>query len=112
MLMGAAATDSKQVDQWVSEGFAYDNTATLSFETQMQKMSDLGLMISMDSANGHIAANYGLPVITLWGQPLLIVVFRSLGSLKKTRCSLIRLNILIYPPQFSAKAHSRAMNRP
>ena len=24
-------------------------------------------MISMDSANGHLAANYNVPVITLWG---------------------------------------------
>jgi ADP-heptose:LPS heptosyltransferase len=67
VLFGADGTESKQFDQWVSEGIAYENTAMLSFEAQMQKMSDLGLMISMDSANGHIAANYGLPVITLWG---------------------------------------------
>ena len=24
-------------------------------------------MISMDSANGHLAANYNIPVLTLWG---------------------------------------------
>ena len=24
-------------------------------------------MLSMDSANGHIAANFNIPVITLWG---------------------------------------------
>jgi ADP-heptose:LPS heptosyltransferase len=24
-------------------------------------------MISMDSANGHLAANYNVPVISLWG---------------------------------------------
>lgn len=24
-------------------------------------------MLSMDSANGHIAANYNIPVLTLWG---------------------------------------------
>jgi ADP-heptose:LPS heptosyltransferase len=24
-------------------------------------------MIAMDSGNGHLAANYGIPVLTLWG---------------------------------------------
>ena len=24
-------------------------------------------MVSMDSANGHIAANYNIPVVVLWG---------------------------------------------
>ena len=30
-------------------------------------MSALDLMIAMDSSNGHLAANFGLPVLTLWG---------------------------------------------
>ncbi len=34
---------------------------------QIQEIQSLGVMISMDSANGHIAANYGVPVITIWG---------------------------------------------
>ena len=24
-------------------------------------------MVSMDSSNGHIAAIYGVPIVTLWG---------------------------------------------
>ena len=34
---------------------------------EIEIISNLDLMISMDSANGHIAANYNIPVITLWG---------------------------------------------
>ena len=30
-------------------------------------MMGVDLMISMDSANGHLAANYGISVLTLWG---------------------------------------------
>ena len=37
------------------------------FITDIAQISNLDLMISMDSANGHIAANYNVPVITLWG---------------------------------------------
>jgi ADP-heptose:LPS heptosyltransferase len=39
--------------------------AVLSDELAL--ISNLRLMVSMDSGNGHLAAMYGLPVITLWG---------------------------------------------
>ncbi|MCB0465546.1 MAG: glycosyltransferase family 9 protein, partial [Aequorivita sp.] len=39
----------------------------LSFEEELSLISNLDLMLSMDSGNGHIAAMYGVPVITLWG---------------------------------------------
>src|SRR6056300_736665 len=67
VLFGAQGIESQQFDQWVSEGIAHENAAMLSFERQLQEMQSLGVMISMDSANGHIAANYGIPVITIWG---------------------------------------------
>ena len=38
-----------------------------SFNNELEIISNLDLMISMDSANGHLAANYNVPVITLWG---------------------------------------------
>jgi len=44
------------------------NTAGLfSFEDELALISNLGVMVSMDSGNGHLAAMYGIPVITLWG---------------------------------------------
>lgn len=39
----------------------------LSFREELNLISNLDLMLSMDSANGHLAAMYGIPVITLWG---------------------------------------------
>lgn len=39
----------------------------LSFEEELQLISHLDLMVSMDSANAHLAANFGVKVITLWG---------------------------------------------
>ena len=38
-----------------------------SFEDELSVISNLDLMLSMDSGNGHLAAMYGIPVITLWG---------------------------------------------
>lgn len=37
------------------------------FPTELQIISQLKLMISMDSGNGHLAAMFQVPVITIWG---------------------------------------------
>lgn len=39
----------------------------LTLEEELALISNLDLMISMDSSNGHLAAMYGIPVVTLWG---------------------------------------------
>lgn len=39
----------------------------LSFRDELALISCLDVMLSMDSANGHLAALYGVPVVTLWG---------------------------------------------
>mgnify|MGYP003321864050 CR=1 FL=1 len=40
---------------------------TIDFRYEIAQISNLDLMISMDSANGHIASIYNVPVITIWG---------------------------------------------
>lgn len=39
----------------------------LKFEQELQLIKHLDLMLSMDSGNAHIAAMYGVKVVTLWG---------------------------------------------
>lgn len=39
----------------------------LSFDDELALISNLDLMLSMDSGNAHLAAMYGIPTITLWG---------------------------------------------
>ena len=39
----------------------------LTFEEELALISNLDLMLSMDSGNGHLAAMFGVPVLTLWG---------------------------------------------
>ncbi len=39
----------------------------LSFAEELILISNLNLMVSMDSGNAHLAAMYGVPTITLWG---------------------------------------------
>lgn len=42
-------------------------TGKMSFEEELACISHLDAMVSMDSGNGHLAALFGIPVITLWG---------------------------------------------
>jgi ADP-heptose:LPS heptosyltransferase len=39
----------------------------LKFQQELQLISNLDLMLSMDSGNAHIAAMLGIKTITLWG---------------------------------------------
>ena len=39
----------------------------LKFEEELALISNLNLMLSMDSGNGHLAAMFGVPTVTLWG---------------------------------------------
>ena len=39
----------------------------MSFTEELALISNLDLMVSMDSANGHLAAMFGIPTITIWG---------------------------------------------
>ncbi|MBT8376434.1 MAG: glycosyltransferase family 9 protein [Bacteroidia bacterium] len=39
----------------------------LSLEEELQIISNLSLMLSMDSGNAHLAAIYGIKTITIWG---------------------------------------------
>ena len=40
---------------------------TLNFKQELQLIPHLDAMLSMDSGNAHIAAMYGVPVVSLWG---------------------------------------------
>lgn len=39
----------------------------LTFEEELALISNLDAMLSMDSGNAHLAAMYGIPVVSLWG---------------------------------------------
>lgn len=49
----------------------YENVTSvagkLRFEEELALISNLDSMLSMDSGNAHLAAIYGIPVVTLWG---------------------------------------------
>ena len=67
-LFGFGKLEMETINRW-SDVFknVYSCDFLKGFENEISLISNLDLMISMDSANGHIASIYNVPVITLWG---------------------------------------------
>ena len=45
----------------------FRSSKSITFSEELQIISNLDLMISMDSGNGHLSSIYGIPTITVWG---------------------------------------------
>jgi len=50
-----------------SYGSVENTTGKLTFSEELALISNLDTMLSMDSGNGHLAAMFGIPVISMWG---------------------------------------------
>jgi len=67
-LFGGGQREIEVLDSW-EEAYPYCKSVAgkIPLTEELALISNLRLMISMDSGNGHLAAMYGLPVLTLWG---------------------------------------------
>lgn len=67
-LFGGGTRECSILKKWEEQ---FENATSLagkvSFSEELAFISNLDAMLSMDSGNGHMAANYGIPVITMWG---------------------------------------------
>jgi len=67
-LFGGGPGETEILQSWVR---IYDHccsvAGTMTLSEELAVISNLDLMLSMDSGNGHLAAMYGVPVITIWG---------------------------------------------
>ncbi|MCF4100663.1 glycosyltransferase family 9 protein [Gillisia sp. M10.2A] len=61
----------KEKEQLEALAFKYEHITSLAgklkFEEELALISNLDGMLSMDSGNAHLAAMYGIPVVSLWG---------------------------------------------
>lgn len=68
LLFGGGANEVQQLEVIASEGENVLNMAgKLILREELALISNLDVMLSMDSGNAHLAANYGIPVVTIWG---------------------------------------------
>lgn len=67
-LFGGGAEEAKKLDTLSAGCDKITSLAgKLKFEEELHVISNLDLMISMDSGNAHLAAMYGIKVLTIWG---------------------------------------------
>lgn len=52
----------------------------VQFQEEIGLISNLDAMLAMDSGNGHLAANFGVPVITTWGLTHPFTGFAPIGQ--------------------------------
>ena len=68
LLFGGGKKEKQQLETWAAN---FKNTiriaGKLTLAEELALISNLDAMLSMDSGNGHMAAMYGIPVISIWG---------------------------------------------
>ena len=67
LLFGGKA-DANQLESWAGQ---FPNVTSVAgkmpFFEELEKIASLQLMVSMDSANMHLASLFGVPVVSIWG---------------------------------------------
>jgi ADP-heptose:LPS heptosyltransferase len=67
-LFGGGKEEIRILDEWAKELPGIKSLAgKMDFESELSHISQLDLMVSMDSANMHLASLYGVPVVSIWG---------------------------------------------
>jgi ADP-heptose:LPS heptosyltransferase len=67
-LFGGGKKEVAVLQQWEAAFSGVTSMAgKMSFKEELEIISGLDVMVSMDSANMHLASLYGVPVISIWG---------------------------------------------
>jgi len=66
-LFGAGKVETLELESWEEAGVVSTSGKLGGLHNEMLLMSKLDLMISMDSANMHIASLLTVPVLSIWG---------------------------------------------
>jgi ADP-heptose:LPS heptosyltransferase len=68
LLFGGGQKEAAILQQWADEMTGINNMAgKFSFKEELAIISNVNVMVSMDSANMHLASLFGVPVVSIWG---------------------------------------------
>jgi ADP-heptose:LPS heptosyltransferase len=68
ILFGGGSQEGEQLEEWAAQFENCINTADrVGFSEELDLISQLDLMLAMDSGNAHLAAMFGVPTVTVWG---------------------------------------------
>lgn len=82
VLFGGGKQEIEVFDDWKKrfKNISYAGDTCHGFKAEMQLMSTLRCMISMDSGNMHVASLVGIPVISIWGATHPLAGFMGWGQ--------------------------------
>lgn len=67
-LLGGGNTEITILNEWENEfPGIIDLAGKFSFSEELSIISNMDMMVSMDSANMHLASLFGVPVVSVWG---------------------------------------------
>lgn len=68
ILLFGSRDEAGMLQEWERDiPHAHSLAGTMSFAQELDIIAGLDVMVSMDSANMHLASLYGVPVISVWG---------------------------------------------
>lgn len=68
LLFGGGGEEQMELEKWSLQfGNCINLVGKIPFDEELAIISQLDLMIAMDSGNAHLAAMFGIPTLTLWG---------------------------------------------
>jgi ADP-heptose:LPS heptosyltransferase len=67
LLFGTVSEIAQMKNMFLSQPNIFSMAGKLSFAEELNVISQLDVMLSMDSANMHLASLYGVPVVSIWG---------------------------------------------
>ncbi|WP_424004065.1 glycosyltransferase family 9 protein [Maribacter sp. IgM3_T14_3] len=68
VLFGGGKKEIEVLEKWEAQfNNCYNAAGKLSFSDELSLISNLNLMLAMDSGNAHLAAMFGVQTVTIWG---------------------------------------------
>lgn len=84
-LFGGRGEEARELERWEAIGPACRSVAgRFTLEEELRLMADMDLMVSMDSANQHMAALAGTRVLSIWGSTTPACGFLGYGQRPET----------------------------
>ena len=95
LLFGGGKLESDVLDQWEKDIFsAFNVSGKYSFKEELSIIGNLDRMVSMDSANMHLASLFNVPVISIWGATHPFAGFNGWGQSEK---NIVQLDLNCRP---------------
>jgi ADP-heptose:LPS heptosyltransferase len=92
LLFGGGKYEIEILRKWEQEiPFTFSVAGRFSFKEELAIISNLDKMLSMDSANMHLASLYNVPVVSVWGATHPFAGFYGWGQNEKNIVQIAEL---------------------